>query len=221
MDNHDNDTFDTNDTNFPDPTLTPAEEISTEETVQETTEENGAPEQNTSPDETAETVEEPDPYHYTEEQWQSSRNTQAHQDAQSQNVQNTAYHMPKQDIYGMGGINGEPYKYYPTGFATASLVIGIISVVLAMPFAVLPFMLLLPIVGLILGIVYKTKHYPIGKGLSTAGIVLNSVGIGLSLLILIGIIFVGIAGSAYMSEYGSEYYSPEQIQKIIEEYSRY
>jgi hypothetical protein len=213
MDNHDNDTFDTNDTNFPDPTLTPTEPA--EETAQETAAENESPEQNASPDESAQTVEEPDPYHYTEEQWQSSRNTQA------QNVQNTAYHMPKQDIYGFGGVNGEPYKYYPTGFATASLVIGIISVVLAMPFAVLPFMLLLPIVGLILGIVYKTKHYPVGRGLSTAGIVLCSVGIALSLLMLIGIIFIGIAGSAYMSEYGSEYYSPEQIQRIIEEYSRY
>jgi hypothetical protein len=65
---------------------------------------------------------------------------------------------------------------YPTGLATASLVIGIISFVMGLLVFALPIPFgILPIIGIILGCVYKSKHYPVGKGASTAGIILSAV----------------------------------------------
>lgn len=84
--------------------------------------------------------------------------------------------------------NGMPYK---TGMATASLVLGILSLVLTFSgFIFIPPLGLLPIVGLILGCIYKSKHYPVGKGLSTAGIICSVVALVLSILFLVIVVYV-------------------------------
>ncbi len=84
--------------------------------------------------------------------------------------------------------NGMPYK---TGLATASLVIGILSLVLIFTGLIfIPPLGFLPIVGIILGCVYKSKHYPVGKGTSTAGITCSAVALVLSLLFIVLIVYV-------------------------------
>lgn len=84
--------------------------------------------------------------------------------------------------------NGMPYK---TGLATASLVLGILSLVLTFSgFIFIPPLGLLPLVGLILGCVYKSKHYPVGKGLSTAGIICSVAALVLSILFLALCLFI-------------------------------
>jgi hypothetical protein len=77
---------------------------------------------------------------------------------------------------------------YPTGMATASLVLGIISFVGFFGFYLFPPLFLLPIVGIILGAVYKSKHYPVGKGKSTAGIILSVLSLVISIAIIVAII---------------------------------
>lgn len=82
--------------------------------------------------------------------------------------------------------NGMPYK---TGLATASLVIGILSLVLT--FTGLIYLIpILPIVGIILGCIYKGKRYPVGKGVSTAGIICSSIALALSILFIALCIFI-------------------------------
>lgn len=84
--------------------------------------------------------------------------------------------------------NGMPYK---TGLATASLVIGILSLVLLFTgFLFIPPLGVLPIVGIVLGGVYKSKHYPVGKGVSTAGIICSSIALALSILFIALCIFI-------------------------------
>lgn len=83
---------------------------------------------------------------------------------------------------------GAPYQMYQnqsTGMAVASLVLGIISIVFSLFVFTAPFLIIVPIIGLILGIVFKSKHLPVGKGLSTAGIITSACGIILPILILI------------------------------------
>ncbi|MDR0943341.1 MAG: hypothetical protein LBM41_02310 [Ruminococcus sp.] len=104
------------------------------------------------------------------------------------------------------------YSYYPTGTATASLVLGIVSMVLLLLVLIFPLpLIIMPIVGLILGIVYKTKKYPVSKGVSTAGIILNSlaivltiVGIAVSTLFFVELLssFEGLPDD-YYSDFGS------------------
>ena len=82
--------------------------------------------------------------------------------------------------------NGMPYK---TGLATASLVIGILSLVLT--FTGLIYLIpILPIVGIILGCIYKGKHYPVGKGASTAGIICSVVALVLSIIFIVFIMYI-------------------------------
>ncbi|MDR0947188.1 MAG: DUF4190 domain-containing protein [Ruminococcus sp.] len=80
---------------------------------------------------------------------------------------------------------GTPYKYYPTGLATASLVLGIVSIFAGIP--------ILSIVGIILGIIFKTKHYPVGRAASTGGIIFSIIG-------LVVFIVSTILMFAYMNE---------------------
>jgi thiol:disulfide interchange protein len=124
-----------------------------------------------------------DPFHYTP-------------DAAPQNMTPNA---PQNTPY-TGGYSSQPTGFtpppfgtlpdvpqdYPTGMATASLVLGIISLVLGLFIAILPIPLMaLPIIGIILGAVYKSKHYPVAKGISTAGIVLSVITIVIAILIII------------------------------------
>jgi hypothetical protein len=87
---------------------------------------------------------------------------------------------------------------YPTGMATASLVIGIISFLIGLFIFALPIpLLILPIIGIILGCVYKSKHYPVGKGSSTAGIVLSALTV---VFVILGYVLI-VAFLPQMLEY--------------------
>lgn len=104
------------------------------------------------------------------------------------------------DEYGM------PYK---TGLATASLIIGIISLLLTVSFLIfIPPLGILPIIGIILGCIYKSKHQPVGKGTSTAGIVCSAVSLGLSALFLLLCVYVALNYMPELMDYLKSY-SPE------------
>jgi hypothetical protein len=92
---------------------------------------------------------------------------------------------------------GQPYQSYPTGLATASLTLGIISIIIPVPF--------MPLVGLIMGIVFKKRQLPVSQGVSTAGIVLNSIALFIQLIILISIILLTIRTVNFVEEYGDTY----------------
>ncbi|MCH5194683.1 MAG: hypothetical protein J1F11_12040 [Oscillospiraceae bacterium] len=79
----------------------------------------------------------------------------------------------------------QPYQNQSTGMAVASLVLGIISIVLSLFVFSAPILILLPIIGLVLGIVFKSKHLPVGRGLSTAGIITSICGLIFPILILL------------------------------------
>lgn len=86
------------------------------------------------------------------------------------------------------GTNGMPYK---TGLATASLVIGILSLVLTFSgFIFIPPLGLLPIVGIVLGCIFKSKKYPVGNGASTAGIICSVIALVLSILFIILCVYI-------------------------------
>lgn len=87
-----------------------------------------------------------------------------------------------------------------TGMATASMVLGIISVVIGIFMLMLPPLLLLPIIGLILGIVHKTKHIPEGKGASTAGIVTSAIALGFCILLIIFAVVIVMNSADFMYE---------------------
>jgi hypothetical protein len=72
---------------------------------------------------------------------------------------------------------------YSTVLAVVSLILGILSV-LGFIFLYFGLPLIVPVLGIIFGAVYKSKHYPVGKGISTAGIVLSI----LSIVLAIGLI---------------------------------
>ena len=132
---------------------------------------------------------------------------------QNQYGNNSQYNYSQQYAqYGQNAYAG--YSGIPdTKLATASLVIGIISLI-AWPFMfVFPPLFVLPIVGLILGIVHKSKHIPEGKGTSTAGIVLSSISLALPVIAIIII----IAMLPQMLEW-LKTNSPEQYQQMYEQY---
>jgi uncharacterized membrane protein len=107
---------------------------------------------------------------------------------------------------------------YPKGLAIASLVLGILSVLGFVTFyAVVP--LIFPILGVVFGAVYKSKHYPVGKGISTAGIVLSI----LSVVLAIALIAIIIASIPAMMEYIREYdpAAYEQFRQQFEAYGYY
>lgn len=132
---------------------------------------------------------------------------------QNQYGNNSQYNYSQQYAqYGQNAYAG--YSGIPdTKLATASLVIGIISLI-AWPFMfVFPPLFVLPIVGLILGIVHKSKHIPEGKGTSTAGIVLSSISLALPVIAIIII----IAMLPQLLEW-LKTNSPEQYQQMYEQY---
>ena len=104
--------------------------------------------------------------------------------------------------YGQATAYGTPYQNQSTGLAVGSLVLGIISIVLSLFVFAAPFLIILPIIGLILGIVFKSKHLPVGKGLSTAGIITSVCGLVLPVLILIlfTVLMMNHAMDGFMSD---------------------
>lgn len=93
----------------------------------------------------------------------------------------------------MGGY-GQPYNPPPRGMSITSLVLGLVSILAG-------FTVLVPIAGLVFGIL-GLKREPAGKGMAIAGLVLN----GLMLVgwILVIVLVVVIAGGvlATMDPYG-------------------
>jgi hypothetical protein len=117
---------------------------------------------------------------------------------QVQPPQNLQYGASQPYAYG-----AQPYKYYPTGLAVASLIFGILSVIACL---FLPYVFFLPILGIILGAVYKSKHYPVGRGMSTAGIVLSIVSIVLCAIFYVIIILNIGTIMEYYRDMAPEYY---------------
>lgn len=95
---------------------------------------------------------------------------------------------PYKQPYAYNQYGGYQNGTYPTGMAAASLIIGIISILLTLFMLAFPFLGILPVIGIVLGVVYKSKHYPVGKGISTAGIVTSAVSLGLAILIFVGLV---------------------------------
>lgn len=117
------------------------------------------------------------------------------------------------------GAMAPMYQQPSTGMATASLVLGIISIVLGIPMLMLPPLFILPIIGLILGIVFKTKHLPVGKGLSTAGIITSSLGIVLPIVFIVIVVVFMLANPDFMRQYMNQLkeLSPEQYQQFYDQ----
>lgn len=108
-----------------------------------------------------------------------------------------------------------------TGMATASLVLGIISIVMGLPALALPVFFLVPIIGLILGIVYKTKHLPVGKGLSTAGIITSSLGLVLPILLVVLFVVLFFTSAEFRTWYLDtlKEVSPDQYKEFYDQFS--
>ena len=149
--------------------------------------------------------------------------------------QNNPYNQSYQQNYSYNQQNTPqqgytpPQQYSPipmqqsTGMATASLVIGIVSIVFGLFILSLPVLMILPIIGIILGIVFKCKHLQGGKGVSTAGIITSSIGLALPLLIYLimiisfVVIFVFLTdASTFMEVFRT--YMPEYYEQFYEIY---
>lgn len=128
------------------------------------------------------------------------------------NAPNQAYNPYGQPTYG--------YKPPSSGMATASMVLGIISIVLWLFMFLFPPLFLMPIIGLILGIVHKAKRLPTGKGTSTAGIVTSAIALALCLIFFILIIALMLNGSDFIRSImqGIKDTSPQQYEQLYEQY---
>ena len=151
--------------------------------------------------------------------------------------QNIPYNQPYQQYNGQTGTYnqqniptqgyvppqyGMPYNPYSpqnqsTGMAVASLVLGILSIVLSLFMFSFPPLFLLPIIGLVLGIVFKSKHLPVGKGLSTAGIITSVLGLILPIvLVIIVAVLLVTHGDIFMQQLKIQ--SPEEYEYLYELY---
>ncbi len=133
-----------------------------------------------------------------------------------QNINQQGYVPPQQGGYGYQQYT--PYPQQPSqGMAIASLVLGIISIVFALFTAMFPFLFLVPIIGIILGALHKGKHLPVGKGISTAGIVTSIIGIILTILIYVLCVILVIYGMEEMIDFIRQT-SPEDYEMLYEMY---
>lgn len=109
---------------------------------------------------------------------------------------------------------GVPYQpQQSTGMAVASLVLGIVSICSGLLMFAFPILFLVPIIGLILGIVFKSKKLSVGKGMSTAGIITSIIGLILPILFIVLI----YANMPELLQYLKNE-SPEQYQQLYEMY---
>lgn len=153
------------------------------------------------------------------------QNGQYQQNPQYQQGQNP-YNMP-QGGYGYNQQNipqngyaapqgyGVPYQPQQTGtgMAVASLVLGIISICAGIFMFAFPVLFLVPIIGIILGVVFKCKRLPVGKGMSTAGIITSVIGLILPILFIV----VMLANMTNLLQYIKDM-SPEQYEQLYEMY---
>lgn len=111
-----------------------------------------------------------------------------------------------------------PYQQpQSTGMAVASLVLGIISLCSGLFMFVFPVLFLMPIIGLILGIVYKCKKLSVGKGLSTAGIITSAIGLAIPVVILVIVVVLLLSSGAEIMNYVKQV-SPEEYEEFYELY---
>lgn len=94
------------------------------------------------------------------------------------------------------------FQEKPKGFAIASMVLGICSVLCSC--CIWFITLFTSITGLVLGIVSLRKNQG-GKGMAIAGIILSSVGIMFSIVVMVINIFGIMAGEPYLDSY--DYYN--------------
>ncbi len=136
-----------------------------------------------------------------------------------QNVPQGGY-VPPQGYYANQGYGyNAPYQQpqQSTGMAVASLVLGILSICTGLFMFNVPFLFLLPIIGIILGIVFKCKKLPVGKGMSTAGIITSSIGLAIPLALLAFVIVMLLTHGAELMQYLKEI-SPDQYEQLYEIY---
>lgn len=193
-----------------------------------------------------ENTQQQNPYFAQENNAYGQQNPYAQQNGNPYQQNNDPYNQPNQNPYNQQQPNVNPYQqnFNPyaqqggwqgmqpaqynaaqmsTGMATASLVLGIISIVMCLPAIAVPALFfvffLIPIIGLILGIVYKTKRLPVGKGLSTAGIVTSVIGLLLPIVILVFSVVFVLSNPEYMKEYMNNLreHNPEQYQEYLEQ----
>lgn len=136
-----------------------------------------------------------------------------------QNIPQGGY-VPPQGYYANQGYGyNAPYQQpqQSTGMAVASLVLGILSICTGLFMFNVPFLFLLPIIGIILGIVFKCKKLTVGKGMSTAGIITSSIGLAIPLALLAFVIVMLLTHGAELMQYLKEI-SPDQYEQLYEIY---
>lgn len=119
-------------------------------------------------------------------------------DGNNMNYQNNTYQQP---------APAQPGK----GFGIASMVLGIIALLITLLSCCLPFLLilsgLLGLLSIVFGIIAIAKKG--GKGMGIAGLICSGIGLLLAIVILIFSILVGaglMAMPAFMEEYEDYYY---------------
>ena len=158
-----------------------------------------------------------DPYNQQPVQGQPMQNGQPYQQPYNVPPQNGQYQQV-QNPYGMPQGYGVPYQtQQSTGMAVASLVLGIISICTGLFMFSFPFLFLVPIIGIILGIVFKTKKLPVGKGMSTAGIITSVIGLVIPIALLVFVIVMLMTNGAELMQYMKQV-SPEQYEQLYEMY---
>ena len=137
------------------------------------------------------------------------------------------YKQPYNNDYNNGYNNGyNPYGQnpatvngtYPTGLATASLVIGIISILSVLFMFAFPPLFILPIIGIILGAVYKSKHYPAAKGVSTAGIITSAASLVLAVVFIVNLMYSDDGSGMRTFMQMLKDYSPEVYEEYYEQF---
>lgn len=121
------------------------------------------------------------PYTYDPYAQQNAQQGQQPYDPYSQSPNYANY---VQNQYG-GGAYAIPQRA-PEGMATASLVMGILSIVSFITVYLPP---IFAILGIVFGCIHKSKHYPNGNGKATAGIVCSVIG----LLFIVGMFALGLS----------------------------
>ena len=114
-----------------------------------------------------------------------------------------------------GGYQDPYFQRQPSqGMAVGSLVCGIVGLSAGILGWVFPLLFFVPLVGLILGIVFKVKYPGFAKGISTAGIVLNAIGIALPFIFII----VAVASLPEIMDWMQQV-DPEAYEELYEEYA--
>ncbi len=134
-----------------------------------------------------------------------------------QNIPQSGY-VPPQGYYANQGYGyNAPYQQQSTGMAVASLVLGIISICTGLFMFSFPFLFLMPIIGIILGIVFKCKKLPVGKGMSTAGIITSAIGLAIPIALLAFVVGMLLTNGAELMQYLKQI-SPDQYEQLYEIY---